>query len=341
VRTARRAAACRKRADQPPGPPIPIYSIYGFSLESAAELPGLTVAAAETAAELRVWLDDAPRWAPTSFDSLQVRYRTPAAEWAVTDNLVVYELPAGFALRYADGCLFHVARNGCDIWARWPPHYTLLDTEPYLLGPVIGFALRLRGGLCLHASAVVVDGRAVALLGPSQAGKSTTAAAFGAAGFPVLADDLVAVGDIDGVPMAYPGAGKLRLWEDSERMLFGRFGDLPRHAPSWDKATLALDAHGVEHVERAVPLGAVVVLGEREDGPDAPRISAIRGADAFAVIVANSYANYLLDGSMRAMEFAQVARLVSRCPVRRVTPSTDPARLGALVSAIVASMRAP
>ncbi len=332
--------ACPELADAPVGPPIHTYTVYGLAIASAAELPGLTAAAAGVVPELHLRLGDVPDWAPTSFDTLPVRYRTPAAEWTVSDNLIVCELPAGFALRYADGCAFQVARNGHDIWGQWPSSYTILDVEPYLLGPVIGFALRLRGVLCLHASAVVVDGRAVALLGPSQAGKSTTAAAFGAAGFPVLADDLVALRDVEGVPMAYPGAGKLRLWEESERMLFDRFGTLQRLAPSWDKATLALDAHGIEHAETAMPLGAVVVLGEREGGADVPRRSAMTDADGFLAIVANSYANYLLDAPMRAVEFAQLSRLVRRCPVRRVTPSTDAARLGALVAAIVDAVRA-
>jgi hypothetical protein len=333
--------ACPEPPDASIGPPIHTYSLYGLTVTSTTELPGLTAAAAGAPSELQLRLGDVPDWTPTSFDAFPVRYRTPAAEWTIADNLIVHELPAGFALRYADGCTFQVARDGRELWAQWPSHYTVLDVEPYLLGPVIGFALRLRGTLCLHASAVVVDGRAVALLGPSQAGKSTTAAAFGAAGYPVLADDLVALREVDGTPMAYPGAGSLRLWEEGERMMFYRYGTLPRLAPSWAKGTLAMDAHGVEHVERAVPLGAIVVLGEREAGAGAPHWSEISDLEAFLAIVANSYASYLLDSPMRAVEFAQVSRLIGRCPVRRVTPSTDAARLGELVATIVGAVRAP
>ena len=316
------------------------YSVYGLTIASRAELPGLAAAAAGAVPDLHVWVGEIPDWAPASTERLTVRYRTPPAERTVSDNLLVYELPAGFALCYADGCRFHIARDVHDIWAQWPAHYTIVDVEPYLLGPVLGFAMRLCGILCLHASAVVVDGRAVALLGPSHSGKSTTAASFGAAGFPVLSDDLVAVREIHGAPTAYPGTGRLRLWEGSERALFGRFGPLPRLAPSWDKATLQLDALGVEHPEAPLPLGAVVILGEREAGADAPRCSAIAVAEAFLSVVANTYANYLLDAPMRAEEFAQVSRLVARCPVLRVVPSTDAARLGALVGSIVDAVRA-
>ena len=124
-------------------------------------------------------------------------------------------------------------------------------------------------------------------------------------------------------------------------MLFYRYGTLPRLAPSWAKGTLAMDSHGVEHVERAMPLGAIVVLGEREAGAGAPHWSEISHLEAFLAIVANSYASYLLDSPMRAVEFAQVSRLVAQCPVRRVTPSTDAARLGELVATIVDAARAP
>jgi hypothetical protein len=290
--------------------------------------------------DLRARLGATPDWAPEAPDGLLVRYRTPAAEWSDTENLVVYEVPAGFAFWYADGSRFHLDRRGRELWAQWPSHFSIVDIEPYLLGPVLGFALRLGDVLCLHASAVVVDGRAVALVGPSQSGKSTTAAAFGAAGYPVLSDDLVALREVNDVLMAFPGTGRLRLWASSERALFGRFGALPRHAPSWDKATLQLNAHGVEHPEAPLALGAIVILGEREAGADAPRLTPASAAEAFLTIVANSYATYLLDARMRAVEFAQVSRLIARCPVLCVSPSADATRLDALVSTVVDAVRA-
>ena len=123
-------------------------------------------------------------------------------------------------------------------------------------------------------------------------------------------------------------------------MLFGRGGTLPRLAPSWDKASLSLDEYGGGHADSAAPLRALILLGARECAVDVPRMSVIAGPEGFLGVVANSYVNYLLDPRMRAVEFAQVSRLVNRYPVRRVIPSTNPSRLGALVTTIVDAVRA-
>src|SRR5205085_2000132 len=56
---------------------------------------------------------------------------------------------AYFRLAYADSTTFLVDRAGTRIWSTWPDTLTLEDTAVYLLGPIIGFALRLRGVTCL------------------------------------------------------------------------------------------------------------------------------------------------------------------------------------------------
>ena len=52
-------------------------------------------------------------------------------------------------------------------------------------------------------------------------------------------------------------------------------------------------------------------------------------------VVANTYANYLLDSHMRAAEFSQIQQLVSKIPIRRVTPHAEASRLAGLCDTIV------
>ncbi|MFI5232074.1 MAG: hypothetical protein ACHQSE_06140 [Gemmatimonadales bacterium] len=280
-----------------------------------------------------------PPWRGVPATGTTVRYRTPPDESEPDGALVVHEFAEGFRLRYADATEFHVARDGREVWATWAASSTLADTETYLLGPVLGFAQRLMGMLCLHASAVVVDGAAIALCGPAHAGKSTTAGAFAAAGFGVLADDMTAVRASPGGMMAMPGSDHLRVWEDSERILLGTSGALPRLTPTWDKRALRLRGVGWTWHADPVRLGAVVLLAPRADAPDAPRVEVVPPGEAFVAIAANSYANYLLDDRMRAAEFAAIAELMSSVEVVRATPHTDPARLGGLVRAIAGVIR--
>ncbi len=125
----------------------------------------------------------------------EVWYISPDAGRSDAPVLQVWKLEGGayFRLRYCDGVEFVVDRRGTRVWARWPDKATLEDVTVYLLGPVLGFLLRLRGITCLHASAVAVDGQALAFMGPPGAGKSTTAAAFARRGYPVLTDDITAL----------------------------------------------------------------------------------------------------------------------------------------------------
>src|SRR5690348_16585408 len=102
----------------------------------------------------------------------------------------------------------------------------------------MGFVLRLRGALCLHASSVAVGDSAVALVGLPGAGKSTTAAAFACAGFSVLSDDVVALADEGPQFYVHPGYPRVNLWPDSVQELFGSEDALPRITPTWDKRYL-------------------------------------------------------------------------------------------------------
>ena len=158
-------------------------------------IPGLTPINGLTASDVKVRLEGglSPAWpiagsqlklCGTSATTCDVRGEPVLRVW-------LQEGDGSFRLRYSDGVEFGVDRRGTRVWASGPegtlPEYLAV----YLLGPVMGFVLRLRGITCLHASAVMVDNRALAFLGPPGAGKSTLAAAFALSGHPVLSDDVL------------------------------------------------------------------------------------------------------------------------------------------------------
>jgi len=73
-------------------------------------------------------------------------------------------------LAYEDGTQFWLDRKRENIWATWPDILPLENAISYLLGPVLGLVLRLRGVICLHASAVAIEDRSVAFVGSAGAG---------------------------------------------------------------------------------------------------------------------------------------------------------------------------
>jgi hypothetical protein len=242
-----------------------------------------------------------------------------------------------FGFFYGDHVRFAVERQGREVWGDWPESYTLEDACTYLLGPVLGFVLRLRGVTCLHASAVAVDGRAIALVGSPGAGKSTAAAAFGKCGFSVIADDVVALAEEGGRFLVQPGYPRVNLWSDSVCALFGSEEALPRITPTWDKRYLALGDNGLGFASEPLPLVAIYLLGAREAA--AAAMDVVAGGNALAELVTNTYVNYLLDREMRSREFDVLTRLVERIPIRRVRPPANCSAVFDLAEAIANDAR--
>jgi hypothetical protein len=319
-----------------------LSSAFGLRVWSNQQIPGLPPLSGVASIDVRVWLGEMPTLSVNGSNSAsQTFYADGSHSPGAEPVLRVWKVAEGkyFRFQYKDGTEFLIEKTGSQVWGTWPEPWTVEDTALYLLGPVFGFLLRLRGVVCLHASAIAVDGRAVVLQGPSTAGKSTTAAAFARLGLPVLSDDIVAIGERQGGFVVHPGNPRLRLRPDSVRALFGRPDALPRLTPNWDKCYLDLAAPRSESELRSLPLGAVYMLSGRQDNETAPCISGVAAGEGLIELIANTYANNLLDPGMRANEFRLLSRFMASVPLRRVVPHTDPASLSRLCEVILEDHR--
>jgi len=247
--------------------------------------------------------------------------------------------PDHYGFFYRDGARFAVRRDGREIWADGPENYSLDDLATYLVGPVMGFVLRLLGTLPLHGCAVAVEDRAIALVGPQGVGKSTTAAAFAKLGRAILSEDVVAVAESGDCLMVQPGYPRVNLWPESAETIFGGDHNLPPVTPTWGKHFLALDDSEHRFQNKPLELGAIFMLSERIPGLLKPKFDRIPPASAVTKLVANTYVNYLLDSAMRQREFLQLGRLVQRIPVYVVSFSDDPSRVYELCESIVEGTR--
>lgn len=298
------------------------HTVYGLQLAANVSIPGLSVQVESKPADVRIWLKDSASYPPRV--PLQRLYGDSRSVGFEGHNLRVTLSSDGeyFSFFYSDDTHFVLQSRGTEVWGDWPGSYTLEDACTYLLGPVMGFILRLRAVTALHASAVALDNCAVALIGAPGAGKSTIAAAFSVQGFQVLSDDIVALEENEKRIIAQPGYPRLNLWSDSVRALFGSEDALPLITSTWDKRYLPLEM-GSQFASEPLPLRAIYVLRVEESSLTRPLVRPTDGTNAFITLVANTYANYLLDRQMRSHEFEVLSRIVTEIPIRIVHRPSD------------------
>jgi hypothetical protein len=313
------------------------HNVFGLIVHSNHAIPGLArIENFLDAADVAIHLGASPNAeSEVIAPSEELTYASSYTDESGKPGLRIWKTANGFFLHlvYYDGIEFWLERGGKGVWAVWPETSTLDDAVSYLLGPVLGLLLRLRGVTCLHASAVALEDRSVVFVGAEGAGKSTTAAAFARQGHGVISDDVTALREnSDGfhVMPAYP---HLCLWPDSVEMLYGSSEALPCISTGWEKRRLTLGERGTRFENRSLPLGVIYLLGDRRPDP-APFVEAIRPQVGLLSLLADTFANKVLDRDMRASEFEVLGRLVTTVPIRRVHPHNDAHRLEELCRTI-------
>jgi hypothetical protein len=315
------------------------YRAYGVTLASNTRVPGLpSEHMLFDQPDIVLNLGLQPDWVRDATHLPNVGHPRPQSADKGESGFLLTSFGAGkfFQLTYADGTRFVVDSPAQRLWGECPPPLTIEDLATYLSGPVMGFILRRRGVLPLHASAVCIAAQAVVLCGESAAGKSTTAAALARTGVPVLTEDISPIQEENGALFVEPGYPRVCLWPDTVEKLFGAPEALPLLTPTWEKRFLALDGVTAKFEPQRQPLGAIYLLAPRAEEPDAPRIEELDKREALLELVQNTCMNWLLDRTQRAAELDVLSKIVARVPVRRIVPHSDPERVGALCDRILA-----
>lgn len=183
-----------------------------------------------------------------------------------------------------------------------------------LLGSALALVLHQRGFVVLHASAVAIDGQAVAFLGNKGWGKSTTTAALHDRGHPLIADDFLAVDLSSGErPDVAPGFPQLKLYADAAE---AALGDDPEMLPTLhplfaEKARRTDNGFSLS----SLPLQAIYIL---ERGPRLC-IEAVSPREALLALSCHIFERQLVTNEEDApAHFRRRAQLAGCVPLRRL-----------------------
>jgi hypothetical protein len=165
--------------------------------------------------------------------------------------------------------------------------------------------LAASGIFALHASAVAVDGRLVALPGSSGTGKSTLAAA---PGWQRVADDTL--------PLAWTAGGVQALPRYPQLKLGGLLEGLP---PSW-------------------PLAAVVRLDRRPGPGGVIRVQRLAPRPATATLLRHTVAAALFDPVLLAAHLDFATTVTARLPVFELDYPSDLGRLPEVRAAVAEAL---
>jgi len=291
------------------------YSAYGLCLESNLPLQGLAPCGRIEVPDLLIEIEDGERFpaAPTETAYYVSDWRDQGSGDA---GLKIYKLTdASYILRYAEGVEFHIAADSTRIAARFASHSSLVDMTSFLTGPVLGFVLRMRGVIALHACAIDVGDKAIVLVGDAFAGKSTTAVMFARLGCGVMSEDVAPL-CLEGRAVAVrPGCTEVALRPSAVKYLYGSADALPKFSDNWEKRRLDLAATGA-FSHRTLPIAAVYVLTNHGTAPDAPCVRPLSSGAAMVELLANIYANRLFHRELRLRELDTVHRVVETIPVK-------------------------
>jgi hypothetical protein len=229
-----------------------LYALYGMVVDSDVDLHQDRPAPAGAAPDLVVRTAAEAALPPEPGGAPVLEFERGGARYVAHG-----EPDGGWRLRFADACDFVVSPDLARVEVHRAPGADPGIATILTLGALCAFVLYLRGAVVLHASAVEHDGAAIAFVGASGRGKSTTAALACSAGARLVTDDLlhVALPD-DGTARAVLGATELRLRKGADTLLERFAGTRPETRVSVDgRQVLRLD----DAAQGGRPLSAIVI----------------------------------------------------------------------------------
>ena len=204
--------------------------------------------------------------------------------------------------------------RGRPLWRATPEAFKV-----YLLGQTLSFAMLRRGIEQLHATTVVVDGRAVAFLGNPGYGKSSLGAAFLDAGYSVLTDDMLVLERDRDHFYGHPGPPRIKMFPAMARRVLR--GNISGRRMNHATRKLIIRLAGKQLADQKVPLRAIYVLNRPSTTRKSTRVAIRRMPDRKALlkVLTNSFNTVDVEPGRVRRQFTFAAELCRHVPIRRLS----------------------
>jgi hypothetical protein len=277
--------------------------------------------------ELELHLPDSPvpgfdvdvRWGEDILDTTEPPPGTVIAAYGSGEDSWYTATDTGseLLLRFRNCGEFVISPDLSDVRVRRDPSGQF-DLLPILLtGTVSAFLLTLRGKTVLHASAVGIDGVALAFVGQSGRGKSTLAAVLSREGADVVADDVLTVDT--GPPVTCTGgASELRLRTSAAGLAEEQPGRATRVTADERLALAARPA-----LLEPWPLAAIVVPAPSRTSSEV-EIRRVPASTAVFWLLSFPRVHGWCRPDVLSRDFAALSQLVNHVPVYDVTVPWGP-----------------
>jgi hypothetical protein len=304
------------------------YRLYGLTLASdfafasslapATGLPELTFACVSSAP------------LSGSLERSEPVYASPPYPEDGESEVLLYRLGTCWALRFTGISDFYLWPNRILCHPQDPkypalrrnPRYHHMVVEVQLLGMVLACWLEWQGVPALHASAVVVENRAVAFLSTGGGGKSSSAVTLMQAGHPLLSDDILPLERSGGAFMGRPGYPQMRMWPEQAEHFLGHYENLEIVYPGYSKRRVPVEENGFgSFCDVSQPL-ACLYLPERRNPVDwgtRIEIRPVRRREALMTLIGHSFAPHLVEAmGLQPRRLGFFAEMAPQVPMRRV-----------------------
>lgn len=236
--------------------------------------------------------------------------RAPFHEWTFPDGTLwtrFYRSGTGYLLRFPDLADFEISADGLNIQCWSVPGVSEATIEHLYLNQALPLALSRQRKLVFHASAVEVDGSAIAFMAESGLGKSTLTASFITQGFRFLTDDGLQLEETDDGYAVLPSHPSIRLWKDSQAALIHEDAQLAPPVQYTSKARIRAD-NPLAFCDETRSLRRVYFLGEGTAYE--PVIECLSARDTLIELVRHSFLLDIEEREMLAHHFDQLSRMV-------------------------------